>query len=141
MVAVVVVDNSVLVSLFLKDEPSETMDYALDLAETGEARLLSPGLCLAELGNSLLSAMKRKRLSAAEVIEAYQESARLPIQFVESINLHTSPKILELATCHGLTFYDAVYLALAVESGATLATADTELRRAAKSEGVALLKP
>jgi predicted nucleic acid-binding protein len=43
---------------------------------------------------------------------------------------------LELAVRHGLTTYDAVYLAFAVDLGAPLATLDAALGRAASSHGL-----
>jgi len=46
---------------------------------------------------------------------------------------------LALAKTHKLTLYDAAYLELAMRKGATLATKDVALARAAKSAGVPLL--
>lgn len=42
---------------------------------------------------------------------------------------------------HQLSAYDASYLALAMTTGAALATLDRRLRQAAERAGVALLKP
>jgi predicted nucleic acid-binding protein len=46
---------------------------------------------------------------------------------------------LRLAERHRLTLYDAVYLELALRRALPLATLETELRAAAKAEGVKLL--
>jgi predicted nucleic acid-binding protein len=46
-------------------------------------------------------------------------------------------RAMELAERHGLTFYDALYLELALRRDAPLATLDAALQRAAKSEGLA----
>jgi predicted nucleic acid-binding protein len=44
-----------------------------------------------------------------------------------------------LARKHGLTLYDTAYLELAIRQGVPLGSLDTDLRKAAKAEGVALL--
>ena len=49
--------------------------------------------------------------------------------------------VLAVAMAHGLTAYDAAYLALAQEHGLPLATLDQKLAQAARHEGVALLGP
>lgn len=50
-----------------------------------------------------------------------------------------SNQILTLAERHGLTAYDAAYLALALETNLPLATLDNQLRAAAVREAVPLL--
>jgi len=44
-----------------------------------------------------------------------------------------------LARKHNISLYDAAYLELAVRRGLPLASIDTDLRKAANAEGVALL--
>lgn len=48
-------------------------------------------------------------------------------------------QIMALAREHGLTYYDASYLDLALRTGAVLATFDTKLAPAMKSAGGKLL--
>jgi len=45
---------------------------------------------------------------------------------------------MQIARDHGLTFYDASYLSLAIKTKADIATHDKKLIAAAKSEGIAL---
>lgn len=45
-------------------------------------------------------------------------------------------KVMEIASKHGITFYDAAYLAVASETGEELVTEDSELAEAAGEEGV-----
>lgn len=47
--------------------------------------------------------------------------------------------IVPLAESHDLSFYDAIYLHLALEEELTLATVDRKLQNAAREEGVVLL--
>jgi predicted nucleic acid-binding protein len=48
------------------------------------------------------------------------------------------PELLAVAARHGLTAYDAAYLALAERNAAALATRDADLRGAATAAGVEL---
>ena len=50
-------------------------------------------------------------------------------------------EIASLAFKHGLTTYDAAYLALALDEGLPLATLDKELAAAARAEKVPILGP
>ena len=55
------------------------------------------------------------------------------------LTLSQATAILDLAEKHGLTAYDAAYLELAERLGLALGTLDIDLRKAAETEGVAIL--
>jgi len=66
------------------------------------------------------------------------------IEAVEGLGivLDTAPSnagVLALARKHGLTGYDALYLDLAKRRGASMATLDAKLARAAVAEAVAVI--
>ena len=63
---------------------------------------------------------------------------RLPL---EDAGSGSDGAVLALAMAHGLTAYDAAYLALAQERDLPLATLDQKLAAAARREDVALLGP
>jgi predicted nucleic acid-binding protein len=52
-----------------------------------------------------------------------------------------APQIVRLALVHGLTAYDAAYLALAIAERLPLATLDKKLAAAARAENVPILGP
>ena len=59
-----------------------------------------------------------------------------------NVQIHQEPRnseVLGLARRHALTTYDAAYLELALRLGATLATLDRKLARAADAEGVEVI--
>lgn len=58
---------------------------------------------------------------------------------ITTVPITNSTIILTLAEHHGLTAYDAAYLALALEQQSPLATLDRRLAEAAAREGVPLL--
>ena len=129
-----VVDASIAIVWFLPDEVSVVADHALRQLNTMAA--VVPDLFWHEMRNVLLISYRRKRLSLPEV---WHSMARL-----EQLDIATVPKannslILGLAERHGLTAYDAAYLALALERQLPLATLDRKLAEAAAREGVALV--
>jgi len=83
-------------------------------------------------------AYRRKRITRDQIDGFLIRLKALPIDVAQ----HTPDDILELpalAQSHGLTNYDAAYLALAARFNLPLATTDSDLRKAAGSAGVNLL--
>jgi len=96
---------------------------------------LVPFLWFYEVGNGLLMACRRKRISLDQVDGFLTRLKALPIEAAEQ----APSEILELpalAQAHGLTNYDAAYLALALRFKLPLATSDSDRRRAVASTGV-----
>lgn len=139
MVKPIVVDNSALIPLFLPDEDAAYSQALLQQALAGH-RLLSATFCLIEFGNVIATSVRRKRLTSAEAAYAHQKAASLPIEFMEVVTPTVMTTIHDLAVRRDLSFYDALYLALAMTEGAALATLDEPLRKAAKAEGVEVWK-
>ena len=80
-------------------------------------------------------ACRRKRISLDQVDGFLTRLKALPIEATQQ----TPSEILELpalAQAHGLTNYDAAYLALALQFKLPLATSDSDLLRAMASTGV-----
>jgi len=92
-----------------------------------------------EVGNILVSAERRKRISFAKIKEFLTLLENLDIK----TDFETTPRgfreIISLAYSEKLTTYDAAYLELAMRHGIPLATKDEELRIAAKRLGVTLI--
>jgi len=80
-------------------------------------------------------AYRRKRISLDQVDGFLTRLKALPIDAAQP----NPAEILALPTLahkHGLTNYDAAYLAVALSANLPLATTDNDLRRAAASAGV-----
>lgn len=133
MAAGLVVDASVSAAWFLPDEATPFSEAALSATATGDVWV--PSLWLLEIGNLLLNAQRRKRISAAKRLElvASAEGLRLRVDR-EPVPLH---RIDALADRHRLSTYDAAYLELAVRRKLPLATLDAALLAAMPSEGIA----
>lgn len=129
----VVVDASVAVKTVLAEPDSEAVALRLrDVA--GRVPLLVPALFRYEVANAVLERSRTVRPApTAKEVQAKAELAAAPVVEVED-----PPRVMELAAKHGLTAYDAQYLALTLDSGkgARLWTFDKDLAVAARKEGV-----
>jgi predicted nucleic acid-binding protein len=133
-----VLDASLTLQWFLDDEVDRKYSLTV-LASLSEKRALVPLLWFYEVGNGLLMAHRRKRISLDKIESFLTRLKALPIDASQE----TPSEILELpalAQSHGLTNYDAAYLGLANRFNLPLATNDSDLRNAAASAGVILVK-
>ena len=128
-----VVDASFTAAWFLANEASEQTDAAL--RATVDTDVWVPALWQLEIGNLLISAQRRKRVTAEKRIELVNSAASLRLRVdrepVSVVALDA------LAAIHQLTTYDAAYLELAVRRNLPLATQDAALQRAMLAVGVA----
>lgn len=93
------------------------------------ARLIAPEIIDAEVLSALRRKMQRGEISEAEALDALD---KLEGMIIERISSRTfMRKALELR--HNITAYDALYVAIAQERGATLLTYDGPLTRAPAS--------
>ena len=126
-----VIDASVAAKWFLPASGETLTAEALDLLKryaVGQVRFLVPDLFWAELGNVLWKAVRLKRLP--------QRSAEAALRATRDRNFPTVPShsLLEaafiIATTFDRTVYDALYVALALQSQSQLVTADERLANA-----------
>lgn len=132
-----VLDASLALQWFLEDEADRKYALAV-LASLSEKRAVVPTLWFYEVGNGLLMAFRRKRISLPQMEGFLTRLKALPI----NASQQTTAEILELpglAQTHGLTNYDTAYFALASRSGLPLATTDNLLRRVCAAAGVEIL--
>ncbi len=131
-----VIDTSALIRLFVPDGPLHPeVETAFNRAASGADLVLAPHLLLAEAANVLLRKRRRDELSAQELRELLQAVESLPIRLCEH-----GPLLFPacaLAEAHGLSAYDALYLAVAEQHGARLITNDEGLAKVARAIGLA----
>lgn len=131
-----VVDASLTLQWFLTDETNR--QYSLKVLSTlAENRAVVPALWSYEVGNGLVMAYRRKRVTVEQIKQFVAKLDRLPIVAMPVSNTNLS-ELPELALAHQLTNYDAAYLDLARRMNIALATSDVALARAASSLGVAI---
>lgn len=115
-----IVDASVAVKWFSEEVGRQKALDLLKNAQSGKLSLYAPDLLLYEVGNAL---WKGKRMPDHEVNEALFFLLELGIEFVR-----LDPSVIEHATkamaSYDLTFYDAVYAAIAIALSGTLVSAN-----------------
>ncbi len=130
-----VVDASVTMAWCFEDEVTPFSDGVLE--RLGREEALVPALWRLEVGNVLLVAERKGRLTQAQSTRFIQLLTALPIRLgAENEELSA---LMALGRDHHLTAYDASYLALALREGLPLATTDVRLRAASSRAGVPLL--
>jgi predicted nucleic acid-binding protein len=136
MSARLVVDSSALCALCFEDERSEHSTALLDALEGGE--IWAPALVLWEVGNVLLMAERRRRISQAERVQALRLMNDLGLNLDPPSSVVVWNAVVALAEQTGLTSYDAAYLELALRLETPLASRDQQLIEQAQRLGVPL---
>ena len=132
-----VLDSSVTLAWIYSDETTAGVTHVLQTVSSRGAWV--PVLWRLEVANILEMGVRRGRHNAAFRESTLADLALLPISTDQETETHAWGATLRLAAKHRLTLYDAAYLEIAQRRGLALATLDSELRTAAKSEKVALL--
>ncbi len=128
----IVLDASVIIARLLgENEERERVDRSMAAVVSVGAWV--PQLWHYEVRNSLLMAERQGRIDQADTANGLDSLIELPVQTDESLEFEA---VLPFARRHGLTYYDAVYVELAVRLDAALATLDQAMMRAAEAEGV-----
>lgn len=133
-----VVDNSIVMSWCFRDESSKYAEKILDSLEQYEA--ITPSIWPLEVGNVLLVAERKGRLTKADNIRFLNLINDLPITVQQETPDRMLKEILALARACGISSYDASYLDLAMKNGLPIATQDSGLKKAAKRCKVPLFK-
>jgi len=98
-----------------------------------------PSIWALEVGNVLLVAERKKRISQADSARFIALLRDLPIAIEQEPSDLISGEILALAREHRFSVYDASYLDLAMRKGLALATLDNGLIAAANRSRVPIL--
>ena len=122
-----VIDSSITVAWFIPEERTAETQIVFDrVIEDGA---IVPNHWSLEVGNALLIALRRHRLSARQRRDALDQLVALQLT-TETVD-RAWAETLELAERFRLTLYDACYLELALRRGLPLASLDMDLRAAA----------
>jgi predicted nucleic acid-binding protein len=122
----VVVDASVAIKWFV---PEVHSGAARHLLRDGIA-LLAPDLIWAEVANALWRKWRDRELAAEHVEGILNDFRRYPLRVCSGESLYDVA--WPVARGSGRTFYDSLYLALAMSNGCRLVTADLRFYNAVK---------
>jgi predicted nucleic acid-binding protein len=92
-----------------------------------------------EISNTLRTHLRAGRLSIADFHEVIDELDAVGVHVDQPIDLDEIGPLAQFAMTYNLTAYDAAYVQLAIQHGATLATLDAAMRSAATSLNIPLL--
>jgi len=123
-----VLDASVALAWLLPDELSDAVDALAD--RIAEDAAVVPAIGMLEIGNALLTAERRGRISRKERDRCLQLLTAIQVAVDAPFPLAKLADLVKLASDHDLTTYDASYLLLARERGLALATVDQHMRKA-----------
>lgn len=133
-----ILDTSVAMAWCFEDETNPYADAVLDSLIDNAA--LAPSIWPLEVGNVLLVAERRNRISQSDSMRFLELLSSLPIKIESFSEQRMFEAILNLARKQKISSYDASYLDLAMQTGLKLATLDQSLRKAAGLCGVALFQ-
>jgi predicted nucleic acid-binding protein len=127
----VVIDTSAIMAILLEEPERSAL-----IAATDGATLLAPAVLPWEVGNALVTIIRRRRLSEADARLAWHAYEAIPSRLVDV----DVGEAISLATRYGLYAYDAYFLALAKLRSLRLLTLDQRLGVAARRAGVDLVE-
>jgi predicted nucleic acid-binding protein len=130
-VSLVVVDASVAAKWFLPEDREALVSEALallDKYDREEVQFVVPDLFYVETASAIWKAVRAGRVSRAFGDQALDLLTQREFSTVASLKLLDSA--FQIATAHGRTVYDCLYVALAVQTNSQLITADERLANA-----------
>lgn len=126
-----VVDASVAVKWFLPEEQSEAARALLGAGH----ELIGPELIYAELGSALVKRVRKGEISEDTAIDIFTMARSL------GMDIHPIEPLMEatlrLCGAHQQSFYDSLYLALAMALDARVVTADRPFYDAIRASSLA----
>jgi predicted nucleic acid-binding protein len=132
---IAVVDTSAVLRLFIPDGPiPDGLEKFFRGVETGYNIAIAPELLMVYANNVGIKKQRRNELSFDEAKALISLLKQMPIRYFSHHSLFNSTHKIALET--GLSAYDALFLALAQERGATLFTADNKLQSEAEKRGI-----
>lgn len=126
-----VIDTSALLAVLLEEPERPAL-----IAATAGAVLMAPSSLPWEVGNALVAAVRRRRLTPAEADRAWVAYEAVPLRLAEVDIGRAVTTALHL----GLYAYDAYMLELARQRGLPLLTLDQRLAATAVANGLALVE-
>lgn len=126
-----VIDASVAAKWYFREEHSERADALLEQRN----ELLAPDILLVEIAALAWKRARRGEIGEATADRIVSELRKVPLELRATAELVTAA--LPLALHQGFTLFDGFYIALAVQNGCRLVTADRRLCDALRAGALA----
>ena len=137
MSAAFVVDCSIAMAWLFHDEATPKTTALLNRLATETA--VVPAWWSIEITNVLAMTERKGRITPRQSDAFIADLSKLGIERDDEAAERAFTHLLTLCRTHRLTSYDAIYLDLAIRRSLPLATLNSDLSRAARKVGVALL--
>lgn len=133
----VVVDSSVAIKwLNFKDEDFiEQSDKLMADSKAGKIELLMPELAKCEVGNALLN----KGISLSQALGSLATYYSFPVRFIP-LTSSLGAVTMEIAQTSSMTYYDAVFISVAIKENAVLVTANPKHHKKYKGKDVTMIQ-
>jgi len=132
-----VADASVAIAWVHPAQATAETEAMLDHLAAGDS-LVVPALWPLEVANALTVLQRRRKLTADEVRTAIEIIRELPVVIDHEAASIAFTRLVDLASEHELTIYDATYIELATRRRLPLASNDARMKQAAIRSGVEL---
>ena len=126
-----VVDASVVAKWYFQEEHSDRADALLEQSN----EILAPDILLVEVAALAWQRARRGEINEATADRIVAELRKVPLDLRPTAELVSAA--LPLALQKGITLFDGFYIALAVQSGCPLITADRHLYDALRTDPLA----
>jgi predicted nucleic acid-binding protein len=132
-----VVDASIAIAWVHPAQANSETDALLDRLVAGDS-IVVPALWPLEVANALTVLRRRRKLTPDEARTAIETIRELPAVFDHEAATIAFTRLVELASEHELSVYDATYIELAMRKQIPLASNDARMKQAAIRSGVDL---
>ena len=124
-----VLDSSVIAKLFIDEKDSDMAAELLEKSCTRNIALIASSLVFYEVGNTILKHLEKKEEDGTQYMD---QLFFLNIDY-KSLDLTSAREAMRIARTNGVTYYDAVHVAVSLQHASALVTEDRELLKKFKN--------
>jgi predicted nucleic acid-binding protein len=122
-----ILDTSAAMALFLQEEQGVQVEEKIRSLLAVNGQIFVPSLFWYEVGNTLVTAKRKKRIDSDELLGIEYDLAQLPIATDQIPDAAIRSRIREIAQNSDLTFYDASYVELSRRLNVPLLSFDKQI--------------
>jgi predicted nucleic acid-binding protein len=122
-----ILDTSAAMALFLQEEQGVQVEKKIRSLLAVNGQIFVPSLFWYEVGNTLVTAKRKKRIDSDELLGIEYDLTQLPTVTDQTPDAAIRSRIREIAQNSDLTFYDASYVELSRRLNVPLLSFDKQI--------------